>query len=776
MITRLHQRSLAGALAPQAKPIATPTLPTWWPVRALQEYLVDSYQRSVLFLDVLRRRGNNQKAITSRPMATVLCFEHEIIMDGRSLPRPINYYLARIIPPAGSAIKLGKEPIIVVDPRAGQGPGIGGSKTESEIGAALAEGHPVYFFGFASEPVPHQTFLDVVEGQVSFVERVIESHPDSPRPIAFGNCQAGYQTLMVAMLRPDLFGTVIMAGSPMSYWQGMHGKAPLRYLGGLLGGSWLTALTSDLGNGKFDGAYLIANFDNLNPANFLWEKQYQVYANIDTEAQRYLGFERWWGDFIQLNGEEIQYLVDQLFIGDKLTRNELISNTGRVFDARNVTSPIICFTSMKDNISPPQQALGWILDLYRNVEEIRDRGRTIVYCIDPAAGHLAIFVSAKVAAKEDMAFVRTLDILDSLPPGLYEMLVTPKKKGESGAELVQGDFVVRFEPRTFDDIRALGRNSVEEDRAFATVARLSELNLSLYRTFVQPFIRGVVSEPLAQTLRVLNPLRLSYTLFADDNPAMAPVAELANQVRTDRRPAAADNPMVRTQESVSKYVEMALNAYRDLRDRAEESLFFAVYSSPIVQGLLGTSSAGGAPRRLPRLTPADEASFATARANARTKLRNGGVEEAIVRALLFVLLGERRFDERVAAAFRELHWRQRHLTHQELKQMVRDQAAVLRLEPDKAIESLPALVSGLDADRAMLLEIVTEVVGAAGPFDEAARERLDRLARILLPSRYAEMATSQARQQEATSPLPLRKLKNRSKVDHRRGATSWHKI
>jgi hypothetical protein len=105
--------------------------------------------------------------------------------------------------------------------------------------------------------------------EVAFVERVVKMHPESPPPIAFGNCQAGYQTLMAAIIRPELFGTVIMAGSPMSYWQGVHGRNAMRYAAGRLGGSWLTAMASDLGNGKFDGAYLIANFDNLNPANFL---------------------------------------------------------------------------------------------------------------------------------------------------------------------------------------------------------------------------------------------------------------------------------------------------------------------------------------------------------------------------------------------------------------------------------------------------------------------------------------------------------------------------
>jgi hypothetical protein len=206
----------------------------------------------------------------------------------------MNYFLSRIVPLRGIASDSRRRPVVVVDPRAGQGPGIGGFKADSEIGDALMTGHPVYFIHFSARPEPGQQFLDVIEGQVKFFERVVELHPDAPRPFVIGNCQAGYQVLMVAMLRPDLFGPCLIAGSPMSYWQGVRGKNPMRYSGGLLGGSWLTALTGDLGDGEFDGTWLIANFDNLNPANWLWSKQYDVYCNVDTEAKRYLAFEKWW--------------------------------------------------------------------------------------------------------------------------------------------------------------------------------------------------------------------------------------------------------------------------------------------------------------------------------------------------------------------------------------------------------------------------------------------------------------------------------------------------
>ena len=114
-------------------------------IAAWPDYVVDAFQRSVLFLDLLRQRGNEEIEITSRPMATVLSFDHEVLMSGRSLPKPINYSLSRIVPPPGVAIDPHKRPVVVVDPRAGQGPGIGGFKAESEIGDALGAGHPGLF-------------------------------------------------------------------------------------------------------------------------------------------------------------------------------------------------------------------------------------------------------------------------------------------------------------------------------------------------------------------------------------------------------------------------------------------------------------------------------------------------------------------------------------------------------------------------------------------------------------------------------------------------------
>ncbi len=72
-------------------------------------------------------------------------------------------------------------PFVVVDPRAGHGPGIGGMKQDSEIGVALAAGHPCYFIGFLPHPVPGQTIEDVCSAEAAFMETVAARHPAGGR-------------------------------------------------------------------------------------------------------------------------------------------------------------------------------------------------------------------------------------------------------------------------------------------------------------------------------------------------------------------------------------------------------------------------------------------------------------------------------------------------------------------------------------------------------------------------------------------------------------------
>ena len=399
----------------------------------------------------------------------MLDYEVELVVDGRQFDRPVNYGLVRVIPPGGIEIDPTRRPFVIVDPRAGHGPGIGGFKADSEIGVALKAGHPCYFIGFLPEPMPGQTIEDIARAEAVFLKKVIDLHPQADgKPCVIGNCQAGWAVMMLAAVRPIYSARSSSPARRCPIGRACRGKNPMRYSGGLLGGSWLTALAGDLGHGKFDGAWLVQNFENQNPANTLWTKQYNLYSKIDTEAARYLGFERWWGGHVNLNAEEIQFIVDELFVGNNLAAGTIQTSEGLAIDLRNIRSPIVVFCSKGDNITPPQQALGWILDLYGDVDQIRAYGQTIVYTIHDKVGHLGIFVSGGVARKEHDEFSSNIDLIDTLPPGLYEAVFEPKTDETGNPDLV-GDWVMRCEARTLDDIRALGGNDVADERRFAAV-------------------------------------------------------------------------------------------------------------------------------------------------------------------------------------------------------------------------------------------------------------------------------------------------------------------
>jgi pimeloyl-ACP methyl ester carboxylesterase len=679
----------------------------------------------------MRQRGNQYREHLAQTVPNVLDYEAELIIDGRTLKRPVNYGLVRIVPPKGTVFDPTRRPFVVVDPRAGHGPGIGGFKADSEIGVAFKAGHPCYFVGFLPDPMPGQTIEDVARAEAVFLEKVIALHPDAEgKPCVIGNCQGGWAVMMLAALRSELFGPIIIAGSPLCYWAGVHGKNPMRYSGGLLGGSWLTALTSDLGGGKFDGAWLVQNFENQNPANTLWAKQYNVYSKIDTEAPRYLGFERYWGGHVNLNAEEIQFIVDELFIGNNLAAGGIKTSDGIGVDLRNIRSPIVVFCSKGDNITPPQQALDWILDLYDDVNDIRSYGQTIVYTIHDKIGHLGIFVAGAVARKEHGEFANNIDLIDTLPPGLYEAVFEPKTDSIHGADLVTGDWIMRCETRTLDDIRALGGNSAADDRCFATAARISEVNLALYRTFAQPVVRALVPASLADTLRQMHPLRVQYEMFSNANPFMAPIAGLAEEVRKNRRPVAPDNPFIATQENVSKQIVGALDGWRDFIEAVAERTFLTVYGSPALQAALGIDPADTRPLRKPAKNKLYRELIEKRIAELKSHIPLGGLREAVIRALIYVNLGRGSVDERGFETVRRLRNRYGDLPLSEFKTLVRDQFAMLLIDEKAALAAVPSLLPADAAIRREGFNAIRQVMVACGETSAEDEKRLSEIGRL----------------------------------------------
>lgn len=683
--------------------------PLWW------DYLQDSTQRQVLLADTLRRRGNDFLDHEAAGMPPVLDFEYETLIDGRQLPRPVNYALLRIVPPAGRVTDPARRPFMIVDPRAGHGAGIGGFKADSQVGEAFENGHTVYFVVFHPLPEPDQTLADVRDAEVHFLEEIARRHPDAPLPAVVGNCQGGWATMLLAASAPDKVGPVVINGAPMSYWAGKVGHNPMRYMGGLGGGAVPAMLAADLGKGLFDGSALVANFENLNPANTYLRKTYKLYSEIDTEAERFLEFERWWGGFFLMTEPEIRWIIENLFVGNRLARGEAFLGGERI-DLRRIRTPIIVFASQGDNITPPQQALNWIADLYADVDEIKVRGQRIVYLVHESVGHLGIFVSSQVAGREHDAITDTLDAIDALAPGLYEM------KLDDGEDRTH----IRFEPRSIDDILALD-DGRDDEEMFASVARLSELGAEIYELAIRPLVQAAVTAPAAEALRQMQPQRTRRAAWADRNPTMRSVGALAEQVRTHRKPVDPDNPFVRMERMLAETMGAQLDLYRDTRDAWQEIFFHAIYGTPAVKGIGQRILEEHARRRTQDVHQLPEVRSALA------ATAEGGVLEATARMVLLLARArgyERRTRlERLLSTLRHLAPEASH-DENSLQALVQRQSLIVHFAPEEALAALPILLP-TDDDRRQALAGALEIAGPRETMHPSAHLLYQRMMDLL---------------------------------------------
>lgn len=540
------------------------------------DYQRDFFERTILFWDTLRQRANNMLEHERAGLPPLLDFKYETLLDARSFERPVNYALLRITEIDGhcwdDCVDSDKPPVIIVDPRAGHGPGIGGFKRDSEVGMAMREGHPVYFVIFFPEPALGQTLADVLHVLRRFVEEVALRHPGNP-PVLYGNCQAGWAVTLLSADCAGLVGPVVLNGSPLSYWAGESGVNPMRLSGGLLGGSWLAHLTADLGNGRFDGAWLAQNFENLKPEKAVWEKYAQLFTNVDSEQGRFLEFERWWNGFYFLSREEILAIVENLFIGNQLEQGLFQICKGCTADLRRIKNPIVIFASYGDNITPPHQALGWIPAVYSDTDDLKRAGQRIVYLTNPHVGHLGIFVSAGVARLEHRAILESLADIEALAPGLYEM----KIDNPSGdPDFHKPSFSIRYEPREVEDLK-----TDYPQEAFERVKQVSTFNEALYRAFVSPWAQALSTPWTAEVLKWLHPMRSSRYLFSETlNPWMKGVSLLAEPLARSRQPLAQHHPLIEREREAAEQVTHALGRLREGRDAAVEQAFRLMFQRP----------------------------------------------------------------------------------------------------------------------------------------------------------------------------------------------------
>lgn len=694
----------------------------------------DAGERMILTLDALRERGDVFIAHEEAGCPPVLDYDYELLIDGKDLERPCNYQLLRIIPPEGVNEKLDKRPYIIIDPRAGHGGGIGGFKRESQVGVALMGGHPVYFVAFHRNPAPGQTIADVTRAEAIFAREVMRRHPESAAPCIVGNCQGGWATLILAATNPDVTGPIVLNGAPVAPWSGKVGTNPMRYNGGVLGGTWIPMLRADLGGGVFDGADLVQNFEALNPSRNFFRKYFDLYQDPEGVRARFLGFERWWGGFFLFNEAEIRWIVETMFVGNRISRNCAQLEPGVPIDVKAVQGPIIVFASHGDNITPPQQALNWILDAYGDEEEIRIRGQRIIYMLHEDVGHLGIFVSSKIAQKEHAEMASTMKTIEALAPGLYEM-----KVDDTVGRGLDKKFLVSFEKRSLADIAAVD-DGREDEAAFAAVARASEIQAELYDVLVRPWLKALITPQIAEASRQMHPMRVQRGGLSSRNPFLWWLPAAADTVRKRREaegPASdGENPWTAAENLWADGLEQSMDLVRDMRDAWTEWKFFSLWGGPWARAF----GADHMPRRPLMKHEALEA-LPSVQA-ALMQAERGGMVEAVIRMMILMAdsRGQVRRDrlERSARILtKDAPFNERDM--QERARIIHEQTLIATFAPERAAEALPLLLPDAE-DREKAAAAVQFV---AGPLTEMAphtRATLDRLRGLLdLPPAVEEV-------------------------------------
>lgn len=552
----------------------------------LWRYGIDFSQRAVLMADVLRRRGNQYFEYKEAGLPPITPFPLEVIQDGRSLDRPVNRTLVRI--QDRRTMESGrqkpwseqtKRPIIFQDPDAGRGL-ISASRNTSEIGLAIDTGHPAFLILVQPETVPGQTMDDLTAATRVFTETVRELCPHEKPPAYVGNCQAGWQMALSAAQSPGIEGPLVPVGAPLSYWSRGEENHSLRFSGGLGLGTWAALFMGDIGDGVIDAlsplTFEVFDIDRhpvLDSLKWLQE--------VDNEGKIavFLTQQKWIYGFHEIGADQFYWIIRELFVGNKLERG-LVTLDGRPADMKQIRSAIV-FTSFGDTITPVPQGIGWIPRVWSSVDEMKAAGVKLALIQHPQAGHLAIFVSAKVADREHRAIIGVLgDDFDSLPPGLYKMDIT-----EAGDH--PPAYITSFQEMDMDEIREMLDDS---DRPlFHRAAVVSEAVDQLYRKTARPWVRLISTPVSAELFRLLHPMRFRVSFWADQcHPLASAIETGAEMIRDNRQPVPADNLGFRTERAFRELLAVGLNLFRAVRDSSYQWAFNTSYGdlNPVMRVFL----------------------------------------------------------------------------------------------------------------------------------------------------------------------------------------------
>jgi DNA-binding transcriptional MerR regulator len=182
---------------------------------------------------------------------------------------------------------------------------------------------------------------------------------------------------------------------------------------------------------------------------------------------------------------------------------------------------------------------------------------------------------------------------------------------------------------------------------------------------------------------------------------------------------------------MSKQIVHMLDSWRDSQEALSEAIFLNVYGSPALQTALGIDPKSE-PSRRREMSAEHRAMLQKRIAELKSKIAEGGLREAAIRALLYVGSARGMVDERSIEALRQVRREHagRRLTLAEFKMLVREQFFMLLLDREGALAAIPKLLPDDVNQRRAAFAAMHAVLSASADITGERATRLKRVAEL----------------------------------------------
>ena len=195
-----------------------------------------------------------------------------------------------------------------------------------------------------------------------------------------------------------------------------------------------------------------------------------------------------------------------------------------------------------------------------------------------------------------------------------------------------------------------------------------------------------------------------------------------------------------------------------------EATFLSIYGSPVLQAAVGIDPKKDSKRHASKSTLHHQL-VQERIAELKARIPEGGIREAVVRALLYVAMTRGAADERGFEAIRRIRSTQKDLKPLPLadfKALVRDQYFMLLIDSPAAVAALHSMLPNEPELRTKAFELIKQVIEVGGALPPEGQTRLQEIATLFGCDQEAALVPALDTKGNSTQPKSVRSDARRS--------------